>query len=42
MQKENSLHLGIRIPENSYIEEDSIMAEVINAVDGSITNNFAN
>jgi len=42
MLRENSLQFGIRIPENSYIDEDSIMAEVINAVDGNITHHFAN
>jgi hypothetical protein len=40
MLRENSLQFGIRIPENSYIDEDSIMAEVINAVDGNITHHF--
>jgi len=34
-QMENSLpFFGMRIPESSYIEEDSIMAEVIDAVEG--------
>ena len=33
-QIENSLPFGMRIPESSYIEEDSIMAEVIDAVEG--------
>ena len=32
---ENSLpFFGMRIPESSYIEEDSIMADVIDAVEG--------
>ena len=39
--REHSLQFGIRIPENSYIDEDSIMAEVIDAVDGNITRQFA-
>ena len=42
MLRENSLQFGIRIPENSYIDEDSIMAEVIDAVDGNLTHHFAN